>query len=117
MKTKLEPNDITRSVIAVPPLARNDDLSINVEANRTIAGYLESGGIRSILYGGNANFYHIRLSEYADLLSMIREVISGDTWAIPSVGPAYGTMMDQAQVVREFDFPTVMILPHRDLAT
>ncbi len=117
MKSTFEPNDIMRSVIAVPPLARNDDLSLNVAANRAIADYLEKGGIRSILYGGNANFYHIRLSEYGKLLAMISEVTSDDTWAIPSVGPAYGTMMDQAQVVREFDFPTVMILPHRDLAT
>lgn len=117
MKKQIDTNDIARSVIAVPPLARNDDYSINVAENKKIAAYLESGGIRSILYGGNANFYHIRPSEFRDLLAMLSEIASDDTWVIPSVGPAYGTMMDQAAVVREFDFPTVMVLPHREIST
>ncbi len=117
MQTKVDKQIISQSVIAVPPLARNADLSLNVAENRNMIQYLEGGGIKSILYGGNANFYHIRLSEYADLLTMLKETVADDTWVIPSVGPAYGTMMDQADVIREFDFPTVMVLPHRELAT
>ena len=117
MQTKVDKQIISQSVIAVPPLARNADLSLNVAENRNMIQYLEGGGIKSILYGGNANFYHIRLSEYADLLTMLKESVADDTWVIPSVGPAYGTMMDQADVIREFDFPTVMVLPHRELAT
>lgn len=117
MKTQIDKQTIAQSVIAVPPLARNPDLSLNQAENQTMIQYLEAGGIRSILYGGNANFYHIRLSEYASLLGMLKDSAGEDTWIIPSVGPAYGTMMDQAEVVREFDFPTVMILPHRELAT
>lgn len=117
MKKQIDTNDIARSVIAVPPLARNDDYSLNVEENKKMAAYLEAGGIQSILYGGNANFYHIRPSEYRDLLVMLSEIASDDTWVIPSVGPAYGTMMDQAAVVREFEFPTVMVLPHREVST
>lgn len=117
MKTEINAQTIAQSVIAVPPLARNADLSLNAEANRQMIQYLEAGGIKSILYGGNANFYHIRLSEYESLLTLLRESVGDDTWVIPSVGPAYGTMMDQAEVVRRFDFPTVMILPHGDLAT
>ncbi len=35
---------------------------------------------------------------------------------VPSVGPAYGTMMDQADVLADFDFPTVMVLPQREIA-
>ncbi len=35
---------------------------------------------------------------------------------VPSVGPAFGTMMDQAEVLQDFDFPTVMILPQREIA-
>lgn len=115
--TKVTSTTIAQSVIAVPPLARNADYSLNEAANRQMVAYLESGGIKSILYGGNANFYHIRLSEYEALLGMLSECGSDDTWIIPSVGPAYGTMMDQAEIVRQFNFPTVMILPHRDLAT
>lgn len=117
MQTKVDKQIISKSVIAVPPLARNADLSLNVAENRNMIQYLEGGGIKSILYGGNANFYHIRLSEYADLLTMLKESVADDTWVIPSVGPAYGTIMDQADVIREFDFPTVMVLPHRELAT
>lgn len=117
MQTKVDKQIISQSVIAVPPLARNADMSLNVAENRNMIQYLEGGGIKSILYGGNANFYHIRLSEYADLLGMLKESVADDTWVIPSVGPAYGTMMDQADVIREFDFPTVMVLPHRELAT
>ena len=36
---------------------------------------------------------------------------------IPSAGPAYGMMMDQAQLLREFQFPTAMILPRRNVMT
>lgn len=117
MKKAITKADIAQSVIAVPPLARNDDFSLNVPANKQMIQYLENGGIKSILYGGNANFYHIRPSEYGDLLTMLRDSVAEDTWVIPAVGPAYGTMMDQAEVVRQFDFPTVMVLPHRELAT
>lgn len=108
---------IADSVIAVPPLARHDNLRINLEANEEIIKYLEAGGVKTLLYGGNANFYHIGLSEYAGLLEMLEELAAADTWVIPSVGPAFGMMMDQAEIVCEFDFPTVMILPHRELAT
>ena len=114
---QVTPATIAQSVIAVPPLARNADFSLNQQANQQMVQYLERGGIKSILYGGNANFYHIPLSEYESLLGMLSECGADDTWIIPSVGPAYGTMMDQAEIVRQFKFPTVMILPHRDLAT
>ena len=36
---------------------------------------------------------------------------------IPSVGPAYGMMMDQAEMLRGTDFPTVMVLPQVGLTT
>ena len=73
MKKEINATTIAQSVIAVPPLARNADLSLNADANRKMIQYLESGGIKSILYGGNANFYHIRLSEYESLLTLLRE--------------------------------------------
>lgn len=115
--TSIDKSTIAKSVIAVPPLARNDDYTLNAAANKEMIQYLENGGITSILYGGNANFYHIRLSEYANLLTMLKESAAQDTWVIPAVGPSYGMMIDQAEVVRDFDFPTVMVLPHRELAT
>ena len=79
--------------------------------------HLEAGGIRTLLYGGNAVFYHIALAEYADTLAMLQEQAGADTTVVPSVGPAYGTSMDQAAVLRDFDFPTGMVLPARDIAT
>lgn len=107
---------ISGSVIAVPPLARHSDLTLHHAANQAIVDHIKSGRVKTLLYGGNANFYHIRLSEYAATLEMLSTYVDDDTWVIPSVGPAYGTMMDQAAIVRDFQFPTVMILPHRELA-
>ncbi len=39
------------------------------------------------------------------------------TLVIPSVGPAFGTMMDQAKVVAKYQFPTVMVLPQVGITT
>jgi len=36
---------------------------------------------------------------------------------VPAAGPGYGMSMDQALVLRDFDFPTVMVLPHQGLNT
>ncbi len=99
------------SVIAVPPLARHADLSLNREANRKIIRHIEAGGVTTFLYGGNANFYHIRLSEFGAALDMLAEEAGRDSLVIPSVGPYYGTMMDQADILRQHEFPTVMVLP------
>ena len=44
---------LSKSVIAVPPLCRGVDLSINVEENDKLVSHLESGGVRILLYGGN----------------------------------------------------------------
>jgi dihydrodipicolinate synthase/N-acetylneuraminate lyase len=106
---------LSTSVFAVPPLARDATGKISPAENEKIVRFLEAGGVRSILYGGNAVFYHTRLSEYAGLLSMIAEVSSNDTVIVPSIGPAYGLAMDQVDVLREHDFPTVMLLPSRDI--
>ena len=113
----ITPDTLARSVIAVPPLARNPDLTLNRAANAAVITHLEAGGITNILYGGNANFYHIAPSEYAAALAMLAELASEDTWIIPSVGPTYGVMMDQAAILREFDFPTAMVLPMTGLTT
>lgn len=108
---------LNSSVIAVPPLARAADFGLAVGENRRIVSHIESGGVQTLLYGGNANLYHMSLREYPDLLRMLEEIADSDTLMIPSAGPAYGTMMDQAEILRDFDFPTVMILPQREVAT
>ena len=48
---------------------------------------------------------------------MLTELVSADTVLIPSVGPAYGMMMDQAAVLKDTSFPTVMVLPTTAVAT
>ncbi len=99
------------SVLAVPPLARDNAGRISTEENTRIIRHIENGGVKMFLYGGNANLYHIRLSEYQDLLDILQAAAGEDTLIIPSVGPAYGMMMDQAAVLKNSDFPTVMVLP------
>ena len=111
------PGMLASSVIAVPPLARDAELKICAKENAKIIRHLEDGGIRTLLYGGNAVFYHIALAEYADTLAMLRDNAGAETTVIPSIGPAFGMSMDQAAVLRDFDFPTVMVLPARDIAT
>jgi dihydrodipicolinate synthase/N-acetylneuraminate lyase len=113
----LSAETLARSVVAVPPLARNADLSLNWDENEKIIRHLEQGGISSLLYGGNANFYHLRLTEYAQVLQMISELAAPDTLMIPSVGPSYGLMMDQAQIARQTAFPTFMVLPQQGITT
>jgi dihydrodipicolinate synthase/N-acetylneuraminate lyase len=107
----------SQSVLAVPPLARNRDLSICRNNNEKIIRHIEAGGVSMLLYGGNANLYHARVSEYAELLELLSDVAADDTLMIPSVGPAYGTMMDQADVLKGTEFPTAMVLPTKVVMT
>ncbi len=110
--TAVERADLARSVLSVPPLARNADLSLDVEANAALIRYLEAGGVTTLMYGGNANFYNIDLAQFAETLGMLQDKAGADSWVIPSVGPDYGRAMDQVAVLREHDaFPTVMVLP------
>jgi dihydrodipicolinate synthase/N-acetylneuraminate lyase len=105
------PADLAASVIAVPPLARHRDLTISNADNRMLIEYLEEGGVRTLLYGGNANLYNIGATELPELLDVLEAEAGDDTWVIPSVGPDYGKLMDQLSVLKGRDFPTVMILP------
>jgi dihydrodipicolinate synthase/N-acetylneuraminate lyase len=109
--TPVTPRDLSASVIAVPPLARRADLSLDRDANRAMIRYLEDGGVSSLLYGGNANFYNVSLAEYPALLDLLEAEAAAESWVIPSVGPDFGKMMDQAEILKTRDFPTVMILP------
>lgn len=111
------PERLRSSVIAVPPMARDAALKYAPEENARLIRHIEAGGVDILLYGGNANFYHTAVSEYADILGALAETAAADTLVIPSVGPAWGTMMDQAAILRDFDFPTVMALPMQGLTT
>src|SRR3954464_15661403 len=117
MITSLTPARLTASVLAVPPLCRGADLWLNAAENRKLIRHIESGGITTLLYGGNANFYHLPLSEYDAALAMLGESAGEGTLVIPSVGPAYGMAIDQAKVLRGHRFPTVMLLPQTGITT
>ncbi|HUK11005.1 MAG TPA: dihydrodipicolinate synthase family protein [Stellaceae bacterium] len=103
--------DFERSVLAVPPIARNADFSLNEAANRALIRYLEAGGIKTLMYGGNANFYHLGLSDLEEAARQLIELAESDTWVIPSIGPEFGKALDQARLLAPMQFPTVMVLP------
>lgn len=103
--------DLERSVLAVPPLARSADLSLEVEENRKLIRYLEAGGVSTLMYGGNANFYNLGVFDYAETVEKIANLTGADTWVIPSIGPDFGKAMDQAKILRDLTFPTCMVLP------
>ncbi len=109
--TPITVEDLRSSVVAVPPLARHADLSLNHEANTALIHHLEAGGVRIFLYGGNANLYNIAVSEYGKLLEFLSSAAASNTIMVPSVGPFYGNLVDQADILRQFRFPTAMVLP------
>jgi dihydrodipicolinate synthase/N-acetylneuraminate lyase len=109
--TPIDSADLARSVVAVPPLARRPDLSLDRDANRAIVRHLENAGVRSLMYGGNANFYHLAVSAYAQTVDMLAEIAGDETWVLPSAGPDYGKLLDQAAILRTRAFPTAMLLP------
>jgi dihydrodipicolinate synthase/N-acetylneuraminate lyase len=106
-----------KSVIAVPPLARGAGRQVDREQNIRLIRHIEGGGVTTLLYGGNANFYHLRPSEYAATLELLAEAAGPETLVVPSAGPAYGLALDQAEILRNFPFPTAMVLPHTGLNT
>ena len=103
--------DLGASVLAVPPLARKADLTVNKDANSALIKHIEAGGVSTLLYGGNANFYNIGLYEYAAIIDELAEIAAPKTWVIPSVGPDFGKMLDQAALLKSRKFPTAMALP------
>src|SRR3954467_11665823 len=117
MLTSLTPARLIESVLAVPPLCRKADLSLDASENVKLIRHIEAGGITTLLYGGNANFYHLPLSEYDEVLSMLEQSASAHTLVIPAAGPSFGMMMDQAKIIRRHKFPTVMLLPQTGITT
>jgi len=109
--------DLARSVVAVPPLARLPDLELNAAANRALIRHLEEGGVSTLMYGGNANFYNVGLYEYAAILDFLEHAVATETWVIPSAGPDFGKLLDQARVLKTRSFPTAMVLPQTFPAT
>ncbi len=110
-KNPITSADLAGSVIAVPPLCRDANLKLADAENLKLIRHLEGGGVRTLLYGGNANLYNIAVSEYPALLDFFAGAVSEKTLVVPSVGPFYGNIIDQAAILKEREFPAAMILP------
>jgi len=112
MKTSpVTPADLAGSVLAVPPLARVRNGSVSIAENRKIVDWLAAGGVTTLMYGGNANFYNLGILEYPLVLELLTNLAAADTWVIPSIGPDFGKALDQVAILKSFDFPTAMALP------
>lgn len=99
----------------MPPLARKNDArrSLDPAQNDRLVRHMEQGGITRLLYGGNAFLYHITLGEYQEMLEWLSG-LKQRFLVIPSAGPSYGRLMDQAPLLRRHGFPCVMALPCAD---
>ena len=104
-------DETDRWVFAVPPLARATDGGLDRAANGRMARHIEAGGITMMMYGGNANFYHLAGYDYNATLELLASLAGGETWMIPSAGPDFGKLMEAAPVLRDLRFPSAMMLP------
>jgi dihydrodipicolinate synthase/N-acetylneuraminate lyase len=104
-----------QGVFPVPPLARRRDpqRTLDFEASARIVDHLAGAGITRLLYGGNAFLYHLSLKEYEQLLEWLAS-LPDHLWCIPSAGPSFGRLMDQAPLLRRYGFPCAMVLPCND---
>jgi dihydrodipicolinate synthase/N-acetylneuraminate lyase len=110
-------DEFSASVLAVPPLARHADLSLDVDQNRKLIRHIEDGGFKTLLYGGNANMYHCSLHDYARLLELLAANCADTTRVIPAIGPDFGKMMDQGRLLRGSEYRTAMVLPMQGFTT
>ncbi len=100
-----------RTVVAVPPVAWTAALDLAEEPNRRLVAHVEAGGVSALLYGGNANLYHFDLGRFRALVEFLRDVPRPATAVIPSIGPDFGKLVDEARILRGFRFAAVMALP------
>lgn len=115
--TPVTPADLSASVLSVPPLARRADFTIDAAQNGRLLDHLRSGGVRTFMYGGNANLYNMGASELRTLADLLIKLSRDGDWIIPSVGSDYGKAHDEALMMRDYPFPTIMVLPHKAQST
>jgi dihydrodipicolinate synthase/N-acetylneuraminate lyase len=105
-----------KGLFAVPPLARAADSrrAIDFHENERIVQHIVKGGISRLMYGGNAFLYHVTLGEYEQLLEWMSGMYRNGLWFIPSAGPSFGRLMDQAPLLRRHGVACAMVLPCGD---
>lgn len=104
-------NRLGRTVVAVPPVAWSDKLELAEAENRKLIKHIEAGGVGALLYGGNANLYHYDRGRFAALLDLLADAASPATDVIPSIGPDFGKLVEEARILRDRKFAGVMALP------
>lgn len=115
--TPVTPADLRASVLAVPPLARRPDGTPDANENSRLLAHLRAGGVKTFMYGGNANFYNLGVAELGRVLDTLTPLLDADDWLIPSIGADFGKAAEQIALLRERPFPTAMVLPLRFPAT
>lgn len=112
MKTSnVTPEDLAGSVLSVPPLPLKPDLSLAETECGRLVRHIEAGGVTTILWGGNAQLQHWPVGRYAEFLAMAEATAAADSWVIPSIGPDYGKLLEEATILAGTRFPTAMLLP------
>ena len=111
MLTKVTNSALAESVLSVPPLALTKDLQISRSENSKLIKHLETGGVTTLLYGGNANVHNWQVSLFDEWLDVLEEEAAENSWVIPSVGPDWGKLVDMAAVLKHRKFPVAMALP------
>jgi dihydrodipicolinate synthase/N-acetylneuraminate lyase len=115
MKRTLIADSDLRGVIAVPPLPRQPEASRAIDFNEAekLLQHIAAAGITTFMFGGNAFFHHITLREFTAVLDWMQS-LPDEWWLLPAVGPSFGRLMDQAEILRGRGFPAVMMLPCSD---
>ena len=103
--------DYRQSVVAVPPVAITSAQAISAEENRRIIDHIVSGGISTMLYGGNANIYHFDERTFRQAIAVIAETCAGRVRLLFSIGPDFGKAMDQIPWVKDAGLRNIMVLP------
>lgn len=110
-RSRMTPTDYRTSVVAVPPIALDEDLKLAHEPNVKLIRHIESGGVKSVLFGGNANLYNFDLGRFGEALALMDAAASPSTHVITSIGPDFGKLTDQLPLVERSAIRNVMLLP------
>ena len=109
--TPVTSQDLTRSVLAVPPLCMRHDGMPSAVENQKLVAFLAAAGISTFVYGGNANAFHLSCAEFAATLEQAAAAVPDEAWLLPSIGPDFGKARDQIAILRGLRFPAAMLLP------
>lgn len=102
-------------LFAVPPLPRKHDArrTLDVDNAEAVARHIEAGGIRNLLYGGNAFLYHATQDDFETMVGWLAQMPAARV-PIPSIGPSFGRALDQARLLARHRFAAAMMLPCGD---